>query len=235
MRTNTILCRLIGALVMVLLTSQVWSTSSEEDDDPDWFEMDIHKLTREVNEGELEFLTQTPKKVIHHHQNNITIGARSLQDGWVQLRQCHHDIGNVGRAQILFREGRIRNLRVVETQNIKEAWVEGASVQLQIDEKQSLLCVEAESLAMTATDDGSYLINNGPFMRRFLDGYYPMRVSMQIELSDSGLRFNRITPESQPGFVVQSSDKAISFEALFEGRLRTEIELKPANSPLAAH
>ena len=153
----------------------------------------------------------------------------------MQLRQCHHDIGNVGRAQILFREGRIRNLRVVETQNIKEAWVEGASVQLQIDEKQSLLCVEAESLAMTATDDGSYLINNGPFMRRFLDGYYPMRVSMQIELSDSGLRFNRITPESQPGFVVQSSDKAISFEALFEGRLRTEIELKPANSPLAAH
>ena len=234
MNTTTLQSKLLWVLVMMLMAATAWSATSEEEDDADWFEMDIHKLTREVNEGELEFLTQVPDKAIHHHQNTITIRAQSLLDGWVQLKQCHHDIGNVGRAQILFREGRIRNLRVVEASNIEEAWVEGASVQLQINEKQSTLCIEAESLAMTATEGGSYLISNGPFMRRFLDGYYPMRVSMQIELSDSGLRFNGIKPESQPGFTVQSSDNTISFEALFEGRLRTEIELKPANSPLAS-
>ncbi len=89
----------------------------------------------------------------------------------------------------------------------------------------SSLCLDADSRALRATGDGGYQVNNGPFMRRFLDGYYPMRVSEKILLADSGLRFAGIKPARQPGFEVEFDAESISFDAWFEGRLLTEISL----------
>lgn len=209
------------------------STASSDDDDFDWFEEDFEARALEVNEGELRFLVKLPDKPVHHHDNVITLNAESLQDGWVGLRQCHYNIDKVSRAQILFREGRIRNLRITESKNIGKTWVEGASVQLTDINHDSSLCIEAESLVLTAGEDGQYRINNGPYMRRFLDGYYPMQVTMQVKLADSGLRFTSIKPERQPGFSVEDTADSIRFEAWFEGRLRTEIGLTPENSPVA--
>lgn len=217
----------------MLAALTVGSSTPANDDELDWFDNDVETLTREVNEGELRFLAKPPQKPVHHHQNIITLEAESLQHGWVLLQQCHYNIDEVARAQILFRRGHIRNLRITESQNIGEVWIEGASVQLNNIEKKSSLCLEAESFVLTANDDGSYRVNNGPFMRRFLDGYYPMRVSMQIILADSGLHFADIKPERQPGFAVEITSDSISFDAWFEGQLRTEVELAPAASPLA--
>ena len=87
--------------------------------------------------------------------------------------------------------------------------------------------LQSESGALTASDDGGYRIDNGPFMRRFLDSYYPMRVSQKIVLADTGLRFFGIRPEVQPGFAVEVSDESIDFDAWFEGRLLTAVELVP--------
>ncbi len=232
MKKQSIRPYLLSVLVLlVVLPAAAAPTASE--DELDWFEDDFEELTREVNEGELRFLAQPPRKPVHHHHNVITLEAESLQHGWALLRQCHYNIDEVARAQILFRQGRIRNLNISASENIGKAWVEGASVQLSNIEKESSLCLEAESLVLTADDNGGFRVNNGPFMRRFLDGYYPMRVSVQLMLADSGLRFAGITPERQPGFTVEITSDSIRFDAWFEGRLRTEIELAPAHSPLA--
>jgi hypothetical protein len=59
-------------------------------------------------------------------------------------------------------------------------------------------------------------------MRRFLDGYYPMRVSMKIDFADSGLRLIAMKPERQQGFEVKEQNGSLAFDAWFEGRLRTE-------------
>ncbi len=198
-----------------------------DEDAPDWTWDDFDPDTDEVSDGELRFLTERPAEAVHHHHNDITLAARSRIDGWVRLRQCHTHLDDVARAQVLFRAGYIRNITVTESRNIGRAWIEDHSVQLTDVGKNARLCIDAESLSLSANADGSYSLNNGPFMRRFLDGYYPMRVSSKIALAGSGLRFADIKPANQPGFRVELTASAIRFDAWFEGRLHTEIRLVP--------
>jgi hypothetical protein len=69
-------------------------------------------------------------------------------------------------------------------------------------------------------EEGVYELQNGPFMRRFLDGYYPMRVSLEIEYP-SRLTLADYTPATQPGFSVSTTPGQVVAEAVFEGQLRT--------------
>ena len=216
---------LASTLLLVALAAQSSTHSSDEDD---WFDEDFGDPTAHVNEGELAFLVEPPAEAVHHLSNRVILNGDSRESGWVRLEQCHHNIDNVGRAEIVFHKDKIRNLRITRAANIDKAWVEGASVQLTDIGKHSSLCLEADSRALHANADGSFRVNNGPFMRRFLDGYYPMRVSEQLVLADSGLRFAGIEPARQPGFEVEVDGDSIRFDAWFEGRLRTEIELVPA-------
>ena len=217
----------VAALIGALTALPVLSAEQEDEFDPAWSDGDW--FSENVNEGELEFLAQPPAEAVHHHQNVMTLGRQSLRDGWVRLEQCHDNLDDVARAQIIFRPGRVRDLRITRSVNIGEAWVEDASIQLADVGKNSSLCLDAQTRALTANDDGSFRVGNGPFMRRFLDGYYPMRVSQKIVLADSGLEFFGIIPEKQPGFEVEVSAESIDFDAWFAGRLLTEIELVPVD------
>lgn len=178
--------------------------------------------TDEVNEGDLVFLNQPPEKQVHHHQNHLTIDAASLSNGWVRLKQCHEHLDRVPRAQITYNRDRIRDLQIITSGNIEQSWVEDHTVQLRNVRKNARLCVAAWTRALKDNGDGSYSLRNGPFMRRFLDGYYPMRVSMQIDYASSGLRLIAMQPEQQQGFDVNDKDGSVTFDAWFEGRLRTE-------------
>jgi hypothetical protein len=178
--------------------------------------------TDHVNEGNLVFLTRPPSRQVHHHQNHLIINAASLRDGWVRLNQCHEHLDRVPRAQIMYNKDRIRDLQIVTSGNIEQSWVEDNSVQLRNIRDNARLCVQAWTRALKANADGSYSLRNGPFMRRFLDGYYPMRVSMQIEYATSGLHLVAMTPERQQGFEVSEREGFLAFDAWFEGRLKTE-------------
>lgn len=178
--------------------------------------------TDQVNEGTLVFLNQRPAKQVHHHQNHLVIDADSLLNGWVRLRQCHEHLDRVPRAQIMYNRERIRDLQITTSGNIEQSWVEDNTVQLRNVQENARLCVQAWTRALKANGDGSYSLRNGPFMRRFLDGYYPMRVSMQIDYAASGLRLIAMKPERQQGFDVTEQEGSLTFDAWFEGRLKTE-------------
>ena len=178
--------------------------------------------TDHVNEGTLVFLTQRPARQVHHHQNHLVIDADSLLNGWVRLRQCHAHLDRVPRAQITYNRERIRDLQIITSGNIEKSWVEDNTVQLRNVQENARLCVQAWTRALKANDDGSYSLRNGPFMRRFMDGYYPMRVSMQIDYAASGLQLVAMKPERQQGFDVTEQDGRLAFDAWFEGRLKTE-------------
>lgn len=178
--------------------------------------------TDHVNEGALVFLEQHPSKPVHHHQNHLTIDTASLRNGWVRLEQCHDHLDRVPLAQITYNRERIRDLQVTTSKNIEQSWVEGHTVQLRNVQENARLCVNAWTRALKANGDGSYSLRNGPFMRRFLDGYYPMRVSMKIDYAASGLRLIAMKPERQQGFDVIERDGSLTFDAWFEGQLRTE-------------
>lgn len=207
------LARLAGWLGILLALSN----GARGDDDL------LFKSAAGVNEGQLHFLTRPPDKPVHHHQNHIVIEPDSLVTGWVALTQCHDHLDAVPQAQITFREAYVRDLRIVSTHGVAEAWVEGPSVQLRQIAPGSRLCLAAQIRALHIADSGAYTLNNGPYMRRFLDGYYPMRVTLDIDYPVDLLRFTELSPPASPGLEVRASPGRIQLDALFEGELRTQV------------
>ncbi len=217
----------IPAFFTAVIVAQLYAPVSANPAE-DWFNDDAEFRAAQVNEGQLTFLAKAPDKPVHHHQNRIILSASSLKDGWAALQQCHHNIDPVASAQIVYSKHRTRNLSIVSSEHIGRAWVEGHTVQLENIGMDARLCVKASSRALTAQTDGSYHLNNGPFMRRFLDGFYPMHVSVDVELPKDLLRFDTISPIAQEGFEVRHNAETVSINTWFEGKLRTVIRFLPA-------
>jgi len=180
----------------------------------------------QVNEGKLHFLEVIPDKPLHHHQNRIRIDSDSLSSGWVSLSQCHDNLDAVPRAQITFREGFVRDLRVDTFTHIEDAWIEGASVQLRNVEPGARLCLSAQTRALRNNGNGYFNLQNGPYMRKFFDGYYPMRVSLAIDYPAQLLTLIDIAPAAQPGLELDERPGAIRMDAVFEGELMTLIQFE---------
>lgn len=180
----------------------------------------------DVNEGSLNFLQTPPAKRIHHHQNRLRIDADSLSTGWVHLTQCHDNLDAVPRAQITFREGFVRDLKLDSFSRIESAWIEGASVQLVNVEPGARLCLSVLTRALRHTGNGYFNLYSGPYMRKFLDGYYPMRVTLDIEYPPQLLKLIDISPSEEPGFKHLESAGSIRLDAVFEGVLLTLIQFE---------
>ncbi|MFP5410429.1 MAG: hypothetical protein ACLGG6_05590 [Gammaproteobacteria bacterium] len=174
-----------------------------------------------VNEGELHFLEKAPAKAVHHHQNWFRIDENSLATGWVGLVQCHDNLDAVPRAQITFREGFVRDLKVLSFNEIENAWIEGASVQLVNVRRGARLCLAADTRALRNTGNGYYNLYSGPYMRKFLDGYYPMRLTLDIQYPTGLLALLDVSPGAQPGFRLDDAPGHLRMDAIFEGVLQT--------------
>jgi hypothetical protein len=184
---------------------------------------DLQQRIAAVNEGTLHFLVDPPDKPVHHHHNEIQITEASLHDGWVVLEQCHRHLDAVPAAQIVFNARRTGAIEVLEHTNIEDVRVEGPTVQLEGIGKEAVLCLRIKTQALEQFGDPPrYRLRNGPFMRRFLDGYYPMRVSMTIRYPVSMLKAVEHTPEQQPGLQIRQTPGVIDLDTWFEGRLVTE-------------
>lgn len=186
------------------------------------------KGVSEVNDGDLKFLTAAPATPVHHHQNQITLNADSLLNGWAALEQCHRHLDPVPDMQIVYSRDRIRNIAITRSENIGRSWVHENSVQMTQVARDALICISAETRALAADGEHRYTLSNGPYMRRFLDGYYPMRVSLNVRWDIPELRFLSIEPAAQPGFELTRNPREIGFDAIFEGELRTRIQFSTA-------
>jgi hypothetical protein len=200
------------------------AAATDSDDWPAWADAEEAMRARidAVNEGDLAFLASAPAEPVHHHLNRVLISDGSLQDGWVVLEQCHDHLDRVAEAQIVFHPQRSRAIRVLSSRNIGSAVAADSSVQLRDIGPDSQVCLRVETRALQQVASGIYELQNGPFMRRFLDGYYPMRVSLQVEYP-SRLLLADVSPGTQPGFAVAETPGRVEAEALFEGRLRTRL------------
>ncbi|MGD8712689.1 MAG: alpha/beta hydrolase, partial [Thiohalophilus sp.] len=131
----------------MLASSAVMARELSTEELERWFESDDllppSELAINVNEGNLVFLDHKPDKPVHHHTNHLIISKHSLETGWVWLKQCHENLDQVPRAQIMFRRGRVRDLQIITNNNIAESWVENNSVQLRDVRPGARLCVTA--------------------------------------------------------------------------------------------
>ncbi len=192
-----------------------------------WFNDDAEERALAVNEGELEFLSQRPDKPVHHSHNTLIIDEHSLSTGWVGLIQCHSQLDAVPATQIVYRYRRMKNLRLEKFSGIKKAWVEDNAIQLEDVQSGARLCIRAEVGILYSLPDGDFVLKNGPFHRKFLDGYYPMQVTLDILFPGEFIRFESVTPQAQPGFTVRQQKGGIHVNAWFEGELTTEIGFTP--------
>lgn len=200
-------------------------------EDEDWPEMDLQERVAAVSDGDLRFVGPERAVDTHRHVNQIQIDARSLSEGWIQLTQCHENIDAVRAAQILFNAERIRDLEVVSAERIGRAWVDGHSVQLTDISPNATLCIRGQSRALFPLGEGRYRLRNGPYMRRFLDGYYPMQVVLDVSYPADRLALVQHQPPTQAGFEVRAEPGHVAVAAAFEGRLFTCLDFCESGYP----
>ncbi|GMR08640.1 MAG: hypothetical protein BMS9Abin26_1647 [Gammaproteobacteria bacterium] len=191
-----------------------------------WFNDESEQQASEVNEGDLVFLDKLPEKNVTHSSNRFSLSPTSLKDGWVTLNQCHQNLDAVSDAQVVYRYKQMRNLKVESSQGIDRSWVEGASVQMKGITKNASICISAEVHILYKNKDGTLSLRNGPYHRKFLDGYYPMRVTLDVMYPDELIELKKTSPV--PGMGVKFSDKPghARLDMIFEGKLMTEFRFK---------
>ena len=191
-----------------------------------WFNDELktdEERALDVNEGVLEFLSQPPEKPVHYIRNTITISKDSPGTGWVHLMQCHENLDAVAVSQIVYQYKRMRDLRVDSFEKIGKAWIVGSSVQLENVRHGAKLCIRAEVGILYPGEGSTVILKNGPFHRKFLDGYYPMHVSLDIMYPGTLLEYESINPAAQPGFSITTSKNSLYVDAWFEGELTMEV------------
>lgn len=214
--TRVCVCGPAQGLVLILLL--LCATARAQDLGEDW----PVSATR-VNQGELEWLTDPLARPQHRQLHQLRVARSSLRSGWVGLYQCHYQLDPVERIEVVFRPETVRGLRIVDYQGIARAWVEGASVQLEGVSRGAQLCLQAETQALVRDGDG-FRLRNGPFMRRFLDGYYALELDMRVQLPGPEWRLSRSRPTPQPGFSLVQDEKGwLRILAHFKGRLETQL------------
>ena len=215
----------LSLLLALLLLCAVPVQATTNSDEDDW-ELE-EESTENVNEGELRFLDTDPDPAVLHSESRIRITPASLESGWVDLLQCYRNLDAVSKVELVFDYHEMRGLAVVAKRGVGQAEVSGQSVQLEDVSKQASLCIEAQVRNLYRQEDGSYVLRNGPYMRKFLDGYYPFRVSLTVNYPQALVRFLRISPQVQPGFRIESAPGVVAFDAWFEGQLKTGIHFLP--------
>jgi len=189
----------------------------------DWVNEETEPSVPQVSEGELVFLSSPPHGRILHSINTITLSRTSLNDGWVQLRQCYEGLDPVPAAEVVYQYRNMRQLHIRSKTNIGHAVTREQTVQLTDVQHDAILCIEAEAQILYSQPDGSFLLRNGPLHRRFLDGYFPLHVSMDVQFPAKLLQYVGTSPESQPGFAVDVKDQHVYIDTWFAGTLYSEV------------
>jgi hypothetical protein len=195
----------------------------ENQNDSDWFFDDFEEKIERVSEGELEFLPEPPEEKVHFHSNQLVIGADSLKTGWARLSQCHENMDALDIVQITFNRDTTRKLEVLSYSKITRAWVDQTNVELEGVQKGAKLCLQLESRVLHFGEGKHMSVRNGPYMRKFLDGYYPMHVYLEVSYPCQLMRFIKTGKQPQPGFNVSTKACAVMIDAWFAGELYTDL------------
>lgn len=191
-----------------------------------WLESDVELPGLDINEGELVFLTEQPEARVLRTRNWLNIDTGSLASGWVELRQCQGNLDPIDRVEIVYRYQAMRKLRVLSAKGIGSARIEDGAVHMTRVSEHAELCIAAEVQVLRPAGEGRFVLQSGPFHRRFLDGYYPLHLDYRVTFPPGLLVLESIQPPGQPGFDVEADAKGLRIDALFEGRLTIRLVMR---------
>jgi hypothetical protein len=212
------------AALALLSTAAHPETPADPLDEAERQEQADLKRLRAVNTGAPEFLNAPAETTELHTRTFLTLDDASLRDGWVVMRQCQSGLDGMQRSEIVYRYAGMRALRIADSRGIGEAWVDGQSVQLRGVEAGAEICMSADVKLLRALGDGRYRIVSGPYHRRFFDGYFPLRLSLEVTFPAERLQWTRISPEPRPGFALSAAPGRLAIDTRFAGMLSVELE-----------
>ncbi len=147
--------------------------------------------------------------------------------------QCHSNLDAVPRLDIVYKPGRVRDIKVLSYRNVGSVTVGRYDVAVMDIQADSQVCVRAFSRVLyPANGRGGarlYRLVNGLFMRRFLDGYYPLRLEFTVSYPERRLELISVKPGAQLGWNVRHDVGWVFMQGRFEGQLMTQMifEEKP--------
>ena len=202
---------------------------TEQTPDEDWFNDNSDLSIEDVNEGELEFIAPITDKSILHSGAVLSITKKSLATGWVGLEQCYRNLDPVGKMDVVHYYKNIKQIKITSSVNIGGAKVDGQTIQLEDVSASAHICVQAEVQILEKTSQGTFVVSNGPYYRRFLDGFYPYHVTVSISYPADRLKYTRISPAPQPLFEVIQRPGKLLVDTWFEGILQIDIKFSAAD------
>lgn len=215
----------ISAFLLLLLNTFTVQVVAFTDEEERWLNSVDEEKAENVNEGQLNFLQSTDKNVLHSI-NTLTITRHSIDTGWVSLHQCYRHLDQLPEVEITYQYRFIRHLKLVSKNNIDKAELHDQSITLSNINENAEICVSAEVRIFYQNPDQTFSLVNGPYHRKFLDGYYPYHVTLKIHYPVKQLAFISSLPVAQPGFSVVNNNSTLIVDTLFEGILNTEIIFK---------
>lgn len=175
---------------------------------------------------EVQFLKQPPAQAPHRQEMKVLIDAQSLKTGLVRVDQCHYQLDPVPATQIVFGPA-LRALQVTRSRNIGSLDLEDRSVQLHDVGEGAEICLRTVNQVFRQQADGSFVLRNGPFMRQFLDGYFPLQLHYQIRYPGSLLALESVSPDTPVNTLQKDPDGKLDLQVLFTGPLRLETRFRP--------
>jgi hypothetical protein len=215
----------VCVLLTISIGSGVVSATQDRHEAQDLEQWFVDESAPQVpqTEGQLMFLQPAPDPPVLHSHTTMVISDTSLADGWARLSQCYEGLDAVPEAEVVYRYREMRGLQVRSATNIGKVVPGEQSVQLFNVGQTASLCVGFGARLVHLQADGSLVIRHGPYHRKFLDGYFPMHVSLEVLYPSSRLSFLRTSPEAQPGFELDVMEGRIRIESWFAGKLSVAV------------
>jgi len=207
-----------GLLIPVMLAA------AEPPLDESWLDDDSESQALQVNEGQLNFIAPVHDQSILFSDTHLWITSESMQTGWVKMQQCYRHLDTIGRTDVVYAYREMNNLQVTKAEQIAQVRVKPHWVELEDVAKGAELCVQANVRILQRLSDKTYSMQNGPYHRKFFDGYYPYHVSLTVHYSSNEMQLKRVEPEPQDGFYVTEKTGVLSIDSWFEGELRIGLE-----------
>lgn len=207
-----------GLLIPVMLAA------AEPPLDESWLDDESESQALQVNEGQLNFIAPIHDQSILYSDTHLWITSESMQTGWVKMQQCYRHLDMVGRTDVVYAYREMDNLQVTRAEQIAQIRVKPHWVELEDVGKGAELCVQAKVRILQRLSDKTYGMHNGPYHRKFFDGYYPYHVSLTVHYSSNEMQLKRVQPEPQDGFYVTEKTGVLNIDSWFEGELRIGLE-----------
>lgn len=174
----------------------------------------------------LRFLAERPDPDAYWYASTVHITPESLGTGVVRIETCHHRLDAISRIVIAFNADRVQSLHVSSSSGMDKAEVVGKRVELTGVKTGGSVCVDVTSRALDREGAGRWRLQAGPLMRRYLDGYLPMRAQLQVRWPPGLLQVLETEPAVQPGVVLsREGDTAATLDVTFAGRLMPRFTL----------